>query len=260
MGREIVAVSLLAILACGIAPANAAVAIGSPYSVSATANGVNVSYSDRAFASVANLTTNGIYTDFGSASADLSQASLRAFASSNGSGLGAGARFRDTISFGFTGQSFAFLLPVTWYFSGKTNLLNGYFAANGDFAVNEDNGRGGVLSFQRSIQGVQGATTINDVQSGSFLVVPGFTYSVGGDLDISMGGDGFADFGNTSYVTFNLPSGVFINSASGVFLNNQISSAVPEPATWAMMIVGFGLVGGVMRRRHSISPSMSKIQ
>ncbi|MDP3855373.1 MAG: FxDxF family PEP-CTERM protein [Phenylobacterium sp.] len=27
------------------------------------------------------------------------------------------------------------------------------------------------------------------------------------------------------------------------------TSAVPEPATWAMMITGFGLVGGAMRRR-----------
>lgn len=26
--------------------------------------------------------------------------------------------------------------------------------------------------------------------------------------------------------------------------------AVPEPATWAMMLLGFGLVGGVMRRRQ----------
>jgi hypothetical protein len=26
-------------------------------------------------------------------------------------------------------------------------------------------------------------------------------------------------------------------------------SAVPEPATWAMMILGFGLIGGMMRRR-----------
>ena len=26
-------------------------------------------------------------------------------------------------------------------------------------------------------------------------------------------------------------------------------SAVPEPATWAMMLVGFGLIGGAMRRR-----------
>ncbi|WP_258048350.1 PEPxxWA-CTERM sorting domain-containing protein [Sphingomonas citri] len=33
---------------------------------------------------------------------------------------------------------------------------------------------------------------------------------------------------------------------------NPVSSvgAVPEPATWAMMIVGFGLVGGALRRRR----------
>ncbi|HVF94862.1 MAG TPA: SGNH/GDSL hydrolase family protein [Sphingomonas sp.] len=31
-------------------------------------------------------------------------------------------------------------------------------------------------------------------------------------------------------------------------MNRQFALAVPEPATWAMMIVGFGLVGGAMRR------------
>ncbi len=30
-------------------------------------------------------------------------------------------------------------------------------------------------------------------------------------------------------------------------------SAVPEPATWMMMIAGFGLIGGIMRRRKSIA-------
>jgi hypothetical protein len=30
-------------------------------------------------------------------------------------------------------------------------------------------------------------------------------------------------------------------------------NSVPEPATWAMMIVGFGLVGGSMRRRHTLT-------
>ena len=29
-----------------------------------------------------------------------------------------------------------------------------------------------------------------------------------------------------------------------------VSSAVPEPATWAMMILGFGMVGSAMRRRN----------
>ncbi len=28
-------------------------------------------------------------------------------------------------------------------------------------------------------------------------------------------------------------------------------SAVPEPATWAMMLVGFGAIGGAMRRRNT---------
>jgi len=38
---------------------------------------------------------------------------------------------------------------------------------------------------------------------------------------------------------------------------DTISSAVPEPATWAMLIVGFGLVGGTMRstRRRQVSMS-----
>jgi hypothetical protein len=32
-----------------------------------------------------------------------------------------------------------------------------------------------------------------------------------------------------------------------------INSAVPEPATWGMMILGLGLVGGAMRRRIKVS-------
>lgn len=34
------------------------------------------------------------------------------------------------------------------------------------------------------------------------------------------------------------------------FLVNAAPAPVPEPATWAMMIAGFGLVGGAMRRRN----------
>ena len=29
------------------------------------------------------------------------------------------------------------------------------------------------------------------------------------------------------------------------------AAAVPEPGTWAMMMVGFGLVGGALRRRRT---------
>ena len=34
--------------------------------------------------------------------------------------------------------------------------------------------------------------------------------------------------------------------------NNPVS-AVPEPATWAMMLIGFGGLGLAMRRKHALS-------
>jgi choice-of-anchor C domain-containing protein len=40
------------------------------------------------------------------------------------------------------------------------------------------------------------------------------------------------------------------NGAWGMALDN-VSAAVPEPATWAMLIAGFGLVGGALRRRNT---------
>ena len=57
-----------------------------------------------------------------------------------------------------------------------------------------------------------------------------------------------SDFGNTMSFNWILPDDVVVESASGVFMTG-LGSAVPEPATWAMMIVGFGLVGTAARRR-----------
>ncbi|MFN7399415.1 MAG: PEPxxWA-CTERM sorting domain-containing protein, partial [Sandaracinobacter sp.] len=34
---------------------------------------------------------------------------------------------------------------------------------------------------------------------------------------------------------------------------NEGSVTIPEPATWAMMIVGFGLVGFATRRRERLA-------
>ncbi len=36
---------------------------------------------------------------------------------------------------------------------------------------------------------------------------------------------------------------------------NAIQSAVPEPATWAMMLLGFGVIGSALRRRRTTKPS-----
>jgi len=39
-----------------------------------------------------------------------------------------------------------------------------------------------------------------------------------------------------------------------------VSAGVPEPATWAMMLLGFGAIGFAMRRRRKQEPdSMSQL-
>lgn len=49
-----------------------------------------------------------------------------------------------------------------------------------------------------------------------------------------------------------LGSATFLSGTTPAFEYDTLSaSAVPEPAAWGMMILGFGLVGGVLRRRPS---------
>ncbi|WP_368039583.1 PEPxxWA-CTERM sorting domain-containing protein [Sphingomonas sp. ID1715] len=46
-----------------------------------------------------------------------------------------------------------------------------------------------------------------------------------------------------------LTGAVFGSTANSFEFDNLSVAAVPEPATWALMIGGFGMVGGAMRRR-----------
>lgn len=59
------------------------------------------------------------------------------------------------------------------------------------------------------------------------------------------------DFANTAKLQLSLPTGVTYTSASGVFLTGTGSiGSVPEPASWAMLVVGFAAVGTMARRRR----------
>lgn len=92
-----------------------------------------------------------------------------------------------------------------------------------------------------------------DTLVSSVLAVPTGASRLGFDLrlyvDCWVDLNARCDFGNTSQFGFgSLPNGLAFTSASGVFLVRE-SGGVPEPASWAMLIIGFGMVGGVMRYR-----------
>jgi hypothetical protein len=72
-----------------------------------------------------------------------------------------------------------------------------------------------------------------------------------GDTHISLF-DGIAgDFTLTGAWTFALTGGRAGNNAQIKLLSVPGTNAVPEPASWAMLIAGFGLTGAAMRRRRT---------
>ena len=78
-----------------------------------------------------------------------------------------------------------------------------------------------------------------------YLVFSGNT-SLGISGDASNGyafGNVFANSGYDSFGGFDYTFRTYASDATG---------AVPEPASWAMMIAGFGLAGAAMRRRRSL--------
>ncbi len=54
---------------------------------------------------------------------------------------------------------------------------------------------------------------------------------------------------NLSWALFDNATGYAWNSGDGTV--SQVSIAVPEPASWVMMIAGFGLAGAMLRRRRA---------
>jgi len=95
--------------------------------------------------------------------------------------------------------------------------------------------------------GLFGSFTIG---SGSYDIFTGlsiFALTQQNPINVEM------DFLNTGTFGIRTDPGVTFTSASGVLLTG-VTSAIPEPATWAMMITGFGLVGATVRRRRQSRP------
>ncbi|PZN92326.1 MAG: hypothetical protein DCF31_16645 [Alphaproteobacteria bacterium] len=81
----------------------------------------------------------------------------------------------------------------------------------------------------------------------------GFSFSVGDRVGFDISGatrNAFFSIGDNFYsVNLSTGAGTFIGGVGAGGLTGFTAGAVPEPASWAMLIAGFGLVGASMRRR-----------
>ena len=101
-----------------------------------------------------------------------------------------------------------------------------------------------------------GAPTIKDVLVGATgTAAQLFSFDSTGATHANMGWKNYTyNFTATSAST-TLSFASQNATAYGAVLDNVSVSAVPEPATWAMMLFGFALVGGAMRRRTKTRPA-----
>lgn len=106
------------------------------------------------------------------------------------------------------------------------------------------------LSFAYShnlFSGLQSASANFTV--GGIDLVDSITHSTGSTSDLNwlLYSGNFVASNSSTILSFNNTVG---GPNEGIFLDAVSVAAVPEPGTWALMILGFGAVGGAMRLRN----------
>ncbi len=147
---------------------------------------------------------------------------------------------------------FSFTFAGTALFGIPANIVGSGIFTTSDTAATTTNGQTAFLVTGTS--GTYDGSAINGLQLGFF----------GGDNLYYTTGPTFTDGNGISFTT---AAGASVNlfyqdsapsyrvNAQNPFVTGFVTatsapvSAVPEPATWAMLVGGFGLAGGMMRRR-----------
>jgi hypothetical protein len=103
----------------------------------------------------------------------------------------------------------------------------------------------GITEFFRPVSGPVELYAIGTVNESQPSLLTGFTQTVAaGDV--------------IGYIIDK--NGVYFNDSTGFnFTLTADAPAVPEPASWAMMIIGFGAAGGALRRRNSARTLLGSI-
>ncbi|HSZ50835.1 MAG TPA: PEPxxWA-CTERM sorting domain-containing protein [Caulobacteraceae bacterium] len=140
----------------------------------------------------------------------------------------------DVIQGGIDGT---FTITSSMPIDGTTDLLNGTFSGaqisgptNGTTAAIQDNFQTGSVAYTSGL--AKSVLTFGSDASGN-----GFSFSGTSLTVLALKGNSPASF-----------NGVFAGNFAATSASPGGQGGVPEPATWAMMVVGAGAVGSVLRR------------
>lgn len=216
---------------------------------------------------------------YATAAADLATAQIHLTASAAGfSSANATAQLQDVLHFTIAGASAdtVTLIPISFAFDGKfvgasdpatasAELNYGFYFGNAAAYEFGDYGAGyygsGYPTFAYA-----GAATVQGWDSASFssydplntqftgyYAITGATADIPIDFSLGINVTNVAlDYSHTGTITIGQVAGVSYTSDSGVFPSAVAPGAVPEPATWGMLIIGFGATGTMLRRRRIV--------
>ncbi|WP_242150204.1 PEPxxWA-CTERM sorting domain-containing protein [Sphingomonas sp. BAUL-RG-20F-R05-02] len=159
---------------------------------------------------------------------------------------------QGSYSFGYLGNVFTF--GATGDVFNPLSVLNQAPAATNSFG-----GFLGIPTTPTSSYTDRGTVTFGPTDSyTSFSAPTAVPYSLGDNfigLRATVGGQDYFGFAYTTNALLN--SIGFETSAGQTITATTAISAVPELATWGMMILGMGAVGGAMRRRQKVRTTVS---
>jgi len=142
------------------------------------------------------------------------------------------------------------VFTITWL-SGLTSAFGGvpYSDGNGDttFVANDFNGNSGNVFPSFYIDHSQYPAYLNAL-IGAFADSAG--HVVGTPFLIGNGPYDATAPGGATQLFLGLNDDIFGDNTGAFLVNVSGPGGVPEPATWAMMIAGFGLAGATLRRRR----------